>query len=170
MLPPPITPADALAHIVVPALRMLPAQMDTPQARVMLLAIAGQESGLAHRFQVVAGKPGAKGPARGLLQFECGGGVTGVLRHPSTRDIAHVVLAERNAPDDPKCVWELLEHDDLLAFIFGRLLLWTDPKPLPALGDITGAWMTYLRVWKPGRPHISRWQRHYNAALEAVTA
>lgn len=170
MLPLPITPADALAHIVVPALKMLPAQMDTDRARVLLLAIAGQESNLAHRFQVVAGRPGVKGPARSLWQAELGGGYAGVLRHEATAEMARTVCELRGVQPTPMGVWTAIESDDELACVFARLLLWTDPKPLPDVGDITGAWMTYLRVWKPGKPHISRWKRHYDAAVEAVTA
>lgn len=170
MLPLPITPADALAHIVVPALKLLPAQMDTDRARVMPLAIAGQESNLAHRFQVVAGKPGAKGPARGLWQAELGGGYSGVLRHDATAGLARAVCDARGIPATAEAVWHGIEHDDILACCFARLLLWTDPRALPEIGDVAGAWNLYIRTWRPGRPHISRWKRHYDAAVEAVTA
>jgi hypothetical protein len=68
------------------ALAGLPASMDSPQARVLLIAIALQESRLTHRDQIVKGKkPGVKGPALGLWQFEKGGGVRGVLRHPASK-------------------------------------------------------------------------------------
>ena len=53
-------------EVLTPALRLLPASWDSKEARVMLLAIGLQESRFTHRFQVVQGKPGAKGPARGL--------------------------------------------------------------------------------------------------------
>ncbi len=36
--------------------------------------------------------------------------------------------------------------------VFARLLLWTDAKPLPAIGDEQGAWDYYLRNWRPGKP------------------
>ncbi len=55
-----MTPAEALASAVVPALSLLPGKMDTPEARVMLLAIGLQESHLTFRRQ----RP--TGPARGL--------------------------------------------------------------------------------------------------------
>ena len=45
-----------------------------------------------------------------------------------------------------------LEHDDVLAAAFGRLLLWTDPRAPPAVGDESGAWALYLRCWRPGKP------------------
>ena len=88
-LPLPISLADAQGRILTPALSMLPATMDTPKARVMLLAIALQESGLAHRVQV-------GGPAHGLWQFERGGGVKGVLRCHTTREHARALCAKRH--------------------------------------------------------------------------
>ena len=48
-----------------PALALLPAPMDSPAARVMLLAICGQETGWTERVQHLAG--GMRGPAHGLL-------------------------------------------------------------------------------------------------------
>ena len=58
----------------------------------MLLAIGLQESRLTHRRQI-------GGPARGLWQFERGGGVAGVLRHAASRDHALSVCdARRVAP------------------------------------------------------------------------
>lgn len=54
-----------------PIMHMWPS-MDSTEARVMLLAIGLQESRFINRFQIVQGKPGAKGPARGFWQFEQG--------------------------------------------------------------------------------------------------
>jgi hypothetical protein len=62
-------------EIITPALAMLPAKLDTLLARRHMLAITLQEADGVHRFQVLAG--GKKGPARGLWQFEEGGGVKG---------------------------------------------------------------------------------------------
>lgn len=149
------------------ALALLPPRSDTREARVLLLAIGLQESGLAARVQKVAG--GGPGPARGLLQFERGGGVVGVLSHPASRDLAlQVCTARRLASTLSSVVWDDLASDDVLAFAFGRLLLMTDPKRLPALGDQQGAWDCYSRNWKPGKPHPDSWPANYSAALAAV--
>jgi hypothetical protein len=149
------------------ALALLPAKLDTREARVELLAIGGQESGLTARVQKVAG--GGPGPARGLLQFERLGGVRGVLSHPASRDLALQVCVARRLPAvSTSVVWDELATDDVLAFAFGRLLLLTDPKPLPALGDEQGAWAYYERTWRPGQPHPDRWPANYQAALAAV--
>ena len=158
---------SANAGALTEALRLLPPQLDTTLARAMLLAIGLQESGLTARVQRVAG--GGKGPARGLLQFERGGGVVGVLNHPASRDLALQVCTARKLPAvSSSVVWEWLETDDVLAFAFGRLLLLTDPKPLPALGRDQDAWECYLRNWRPGKPHRDRWNTNYPAALSAL--
>ncbi len=135
--------------------------MTSPEAEVMLLAIGLQESRLTHRRQI-------GGPARGLLQFELGGGVRGVLRHRSSREHAQAVCRARDVIATESAVYAALEHDDVLAMAFGRLLLWTDPKALPALGDEQAAWDLYLRTWRPGKPHRHTWDALYAKALEAV--
>jgi len=149
------------------ALALLPPRLDLREARVLLLAIGLQESGLTARVQRVAG--GGKGPARGLLQFERGGGVVGVMNHPATRDMALQVCVARRVPSTlSSVVWEDLETDDVLAFAFGRLLLLTDKQRLPAVGDVQGGWAYYERCWRPGKPHPDRWPANYAAAMEAA--
>ena len=166
-----------------PALTLLPANMDTPQARVMLLAIGLQESRFEHRYQVVQGKPGAKGPARGFWQFELGsaasrGGVWGVFLHEASNKLLKKIAAERGAAQSPTNIWQAIETGDMLAAVVARLLLWTDPKPLPGLGDAEAAWQLYLRTWRPGayergnaaqRGELrAKWGRNYAQALEYV--
>lgn len=146
---------------ITPALALLPARMSSPQVEVMLLAIGLQESRFKHRRQI-------GGPARGFWQFELGGGVAGVLRHPSSREHALSVCRARGVEPVAEEVYRRLEHDDVLAAAFARLLLWTDPKPLPALGEVTKAWDLYLRTWRPGKPHRQTWDALYGQALEEV--
>ena len=144
------------------ALRELPSAMDTPAARMMLFAIAQQESGMTHRRQMPTG------PARGLWQFEAGGGVRGVLTHKSSRFWARSALQARSISADTKTAWAALETDDVLAAIFARLLLFTDPRPLPAVHPSTGgaAWDYYIRNWRPGKPHRDRWNSSFALGLE----
>ena len=59
---------EALNKVIIPGLKLLPPKFDTPEARVMMLAIGMQESRFLHRKQI-------GGPARGFFQFEEGGGV-----------------------------------------------------------------------------------------------
>lgn len=149
-----------IAHAINPALAMLPG-MDSPTARVIMLAIAFQESGLQHRRQ-------RRGPARGYWQFEHGGGVRGVLNHSSSRPHIRSVLEQLDykATSNPATCYAAIEHNDILAAAFARLLMWTDPQPLPT--DESGSWDLYMRTWRPGKPHISAWASNYQKALEAI--
>lgn len=148
--------------LIEPGLALLPARMDSPEARVMLFAIGLQESRFQHTRQI-------NGPARGYWQFELGGGVAGVLTHPSTRSIALRIAKDRVGTNLHRPVYNALETDLALAGAFARLLLVSDPKPLPALGDAEGAWKYYIRNWRPGKPHPETWPKLYALALEHVT-
>lgn len=159
-----MTPREVFLSAVIPGLDLLhglggPARTDC--AEVMLLAIAGQESAWTYREQ-------HSGPARGLWQFERGGGVAGVLSHHASHLLACDLCAERGVEPAPRLVHERLATDDLLAAGFARLLLLTDPLPLPAVGDQHAAWMTYLKNWRPGKPHPQRWPANYASALAAL--
>lgn len=146
---------------VIPALALLPAKMDTPAARVMLLAIGLQESRFIHRRQI-------NGPARGFWQFERGGGVVGVLTHSASAALARQVCEARGAAPSSPAVYAQLESDDVLAAAFARLLLWSDPRALPAVGATDAAWALYLRTWRPGKPHPQTWPDLYRQAVAAV--
>ena len=61
-----------------PALLLLPVAMTSMRALRMMWSIGRQESRLIHRYQKTT-DPYTKGPARGLWQFERGGGVRGVV-------------------------------------------------------------------------------------------
>jgi hypothetical protein len=150
------------------ALAALPLPMDSLAARVMLAAIGLQESRFTHRFQVVAGKPRAKGPARGFWQFERGGGCVGVLNHAASRYWMRIVCAQRGCKPTPAALWRAIETDDVLAAAAARLLLFTDPKRLPPVGDDAGAWALYMRVWRPGKPHRNSWPTLYAQAMQYV--
>lgn len=162
----PMTVPVAAMQAVDAALALLPPQMDTPAARVMLLAIGLQESRLTARAQIVNG--GGQGPARGLWQFERDGGCAGVLRHSASRYWMHSVCTARGVKPAPADLWATLATDDVLAAAAARLLLFTDPRRLPELGDEASAWALYLRVWRPGKPHPHTWRALYVQALAAV--
>ncbi|MDR2213961.1 MAG: hypothetical protein LBE21_10105 [Pseudomonadales bacterium] len=159
----PATPDVALREVVVPALALLPVKMDTPEARLLLLAIGEQESGFAHRRQI-------KGPARGLFQFEVIA-VTEVMTRTETAALALAVCVQRGLSrySTPEQVHAQLEQDDVLACVFARLLVWLDPAPLPPLAYEEGAWRYYRRCWKPGADHVHRWSESYKHALGAMT-
>lgn len=157
-----MTCEEVMRTIIVPSEKLLPS-MASAKARVMLLAIGLQESRFEHRRQI-------KGPARGFWQFESGGGVRGVLLHKSSSYDAAKICHARGVGSSTKDVYERLEHDDILACCFARLLLWTDAKPLPMIGDVNGAWDYYERNWRPGRPHRKTWDALYSQAESQCTS
>lgn len=150
------------------AMTLLPRAITSDAARVMLYAIGLQESRFEHRFQVVQGRPGAKGPARGFWQFERGGGCKGVVSHQASRYWMHQVCQARGVAFNATAIWNAIETDDVLAAAAARLLLFTDPKRLPAPDDADGAWNLYARTWRPGKPHRKTWDAFHAQALLTV--
>lgn len=145
-----------------PALQLLGIP-STPRSLVMLLAIGLQESRFTHRRQV------NNGPAMGFWQFERGGGVRGVLRHPASKAKALALCAARSVEPAEGVVWAALQADDVLAAGFARLLLLTDPAPLPEISDAAGAWAYYERNWRPGKPHPQTWADLHQQAVGFVS-
>jgi len=156
-----MTPRTIQTLALSPALTLLPQMMQAREARVMLIAIALQESALRHRHQV-------GGAAHGFWQFESRGGTRGVLRHRATRHYALSLLdvLVYSPKTSHKTVHKLLEHNDVLAAGFARLLLWTLPDALPT--HAAEGWEQYLEAWRPGRPHPGTWPANWRAAEESV--
>lgn len=155
-------------RILQPAMDCLTPLVGIPRSReadLILLAIAGQESSWRHTYQVL-NTPGLKGPARGYWQFEKNGGVAGVMRHPSTEARARELAQARGHPWDRALLWGALETDSTLAAGFARLLLWTDPRPLPT--NQAAGWKYYIRNWRPGKPHPSKWPSLWEQAENAL--
>lgn len=124
-------------------LALLPQKMDTPSARVMLRAINLQEN--PRRLEQQVG-----GPARGDYQFELGGGVKGVMSHEAVRDWTRQACHACGVSFIADSVYQAIGTDPILAAALARLLLWTDAGKMPIVGDASGAWGLYLRVWRPG--------------------
>ena len=155
--------------IINQALNNLGAKFKSNEAVILLLAIAFQESAFKHRRQF-------KGPARGFWQFERAGGVMGVLSHKTTWQLAAKWVETFGIGKVNKSKRRLISsrvHDaferpkyDVLAAIFARLLLWSDPRPLPKTKE--EAWEYYLDNWRPGKPHRNRWDESWEFALKTV--
>jgi hypothetical protein len=109
------------------------------------------------------------GPARGYFQFEVAG-VSGVLRHRATARYAEAACILQGVKPEPADVHAAIEHDDALAAAFARLLLYTDPDPLPKLGDTAGSWALYQRTWRPGRPRRDTWDAFYLESCREVAS
>lgn len=158
-----MTPETFHDQALTPALRLLPSPMDTLPARAMVIAICLQESRLLHRHQI-------GGPAHGYAQFELGGGVRGVLAHSASRQHIQTVLAALDydpAADATSC-YAAIEHNDILAAAFARLLLWTLPDTLPGRAAAALGWAQYLKAWRPGKPHRATWDACFARAWNVV--
>lgn len=147
-----MTVADFRAHVIPLALSILPASMASPEAAAMLLAIGYQESRFAARVQV------GGGPARGFWQFERGG-VAAVMGPKETRDALQGAASALcyPLPLTPWGCFDALTHNDVLACVCARLLLWNVPDPLPAKDHPEAGWAIYLKAWRPGKPRVESW-------------
>jgi len=154
---------NALKLVVEPGLSLLPSNMDTPEARVMLLMIGLQESRFKHRRQI-------GGPAHGFYQFEKNGGVAGVMNHRSTKPIIDPILDSLEINKTKLEVYQAIVYNDALATIMARLLLWTVPRPMPDIdSDPQLSWQYYIDAWRPGRPHRETWDSFRTHSVNGVT-
>ena len=130
-----------------PAYKLLPGKMKSDEATVMLLSIIGQESDFRHQSQV-------GGPAAGLAQFEAGGGIRGVINHSKSsayaRDVCHALGVPFTVDDVYAALKSAGPGMDALDAAFARLLLWTEPDPLPRVSDADTAFFYYVDAWRPG--------------------
>jgi hypothetical protein len=148
-------------YVLPAAFSLLPEEMRSAKAEAQLLAIGLQESGFQHRHQV-------GGPAHGFWQFERGGGVTGVLTHPRSGPHLRRVCQELCYQPTVTGLYTAIEHHDVLACCFARLLLWTLPQPLAGRDESALAWHGYLAAWRPGKPHRETWDAYYARAWDLV--
>jgi len=134
------------------------------RARVLLTAIPGQESNWLDRLQK------GHGPAHSLYQFERLGGIQGVLTHPATVVLAKKACAALGVLADSIHVWGIMTTPigDSLSVAFTRLLLWSDARPLPQVGDEEASWDYYFDNWRPGKPSRERWKIIYPQAVAAI--
>ena len=155
-------PARLLSVAIVPALSELArcGIPDTTDARRFLLAIALQESGLAHRRQVVGGAEA--GPAASFWQFEQGGGCKGVLTHYLVAQTMRTLCVEFNVDPTPQALWEAMRYQDVVAAIAARLLIYPLPSKRPTTAD--EGWAQSTAAWRPGKPHPEKGQSCWDQA------
>lgn len=169
-----MTPALLRTLVIQPTLSWLTSIAPiaaTRDAEAMMLAIAHQETELNARAQLVRaadGKLVENGPARSWWQMERIS-VTEVLTNHRTQGWAKTVCRELHVPAEVNEVHRLIAWSDNLGCAFARINLWLDPRALPraVVEDQEVAWRTYLRAWRPGKPHPERWPVAWRAALAA---
>ena len=160
-----------LSYVLPAAYDLLPAACASAEASVMLLAIGLQESRFKARRQF-------NGPARGFWQFEQAG-VAAVLGHKRAGPMVRSALSKLAYPHSSSVgeIHHALEHNDVLAAVVARALLWTDPAALPDVWPATTiqaqagpSWDLYRRLWRPGRPVRASWDALYAEAWARVLA
>lgn len=178
-----MNPDSFYTRIVAPTLDYMAASpsINVPvsaSARVLVMAIAGQEGRWKHRRQVGIGQynPQQVG-ARSCWQGEKTGGMILSVHHPETAtkaaallqslDISEPNLNQWVMPTD-QTIYEAIAWQDTLACGLARLLLWTDPAPLPDYWDKAAGWQYYERLWRPGAPHPETWSALHDQAMAAV--
>ncbi|WP_288843932.1 hypothetical protein [uncultured Deefgea sp.] len=159
-----MTPTRLLNQGIKPALAELQTTFgiaDSLEARRFLIAIALQESNIAHRRQVTSsGKE--DGPAASYWQFEKGGGCRGVLTHAAVAKTMKLVLSANDIGESPQELWEAMRFNDVVAATAARLLIYTLPNKLPT--TMQDGWNQYLKAWRPGKPHPDKWASCWTTA------
>lgn len=162
-----MTASEFVAGVLAPSLAwfhtfVAPGIPASAQERVMLTAIAGQESDWSNVQQ-------SNGPARGYWQIQ-ENDCADILENPATSRYAKAACSALGIEPTGQAVYAALLNDPRVQATISRLNLWADPYSLPAVGDGSGSYAYYLAAWCPGRPSNARWNVVYPASLEAVTA
>ena len=168
-----MTPELLLKTAIIPALSLLDPKLDTPAARALLICIALQETGLRARRQMLEARDhwweSKPGKGHGFWQFERDGATRGVMvRHAAASAIVLPVIDALLYPRDPYAVHEALIHNDVLACVLARALLYSTPDAMPRPNEADKGWAIYLKAWRPGKPHSEAWPENYRIAWEAV--
>lgn len=170
---------DQLREDIDAGLAILPVNLGALAARVLLYATSRQENPGRSPRQIIrsskTGKLEPIGPAAGDYQMEKGGGIHGLLnfKSPTVQSLLAGACKSRGVQQTGDAIFAAIQTDPILAAALARLLYYTDPKALPALGDESGAWWLYLRVWRPGaydrQPDELRakWRKSYAEAMKA---
>jgi hypothetical protein len=118
----------------------------------MLVAIGYQESKFTARVQI-------GGPARGFWQFEMGG-INAVMKPDANKVLIAAVgktLAYPFGQLTPYGCQTAITHNDVMAAVFARLLLWNVTAPLPKRDQPDEGLRQYLQAWRPGKPKQDTW-------------
>lgn len=157
---------DLIRESINPALQLLPPVMDSISARIQLCATAVQESRIEVRKQI-------KGPAVSFYQFEKIG-IQDVLERATSAQHAKKICDVFDVAPEVNAIYALMQkpEGDILASAFARLNYWNDRAPLPShTAPVSvreaAAWAYYIKVWRPGKPHLSSWPMAYWRAYGA---
>lgn len=156
-----MTPSDFLTFTIEPCLRWLGGRYDSREARVLMIAIAAQESRITYRRQL------GGGPARSYFQIEPQTCKAVIAKWPPAIPALRQLNIEPFQTTAKTQNW--LEFNDFGACLIARGILAMDPLRLPEIGDEDGAWEYYcVRTWRPGKPHRHTWGGCYEQARAVV--
>jgi hypothetical protein len=159
-------------HTIPSALSLLPGDMDSREAKAMMLAIGLHESEFNARRQGGRGTIPGNGPARGFWQFERMGGVAEILQSDDTKDYIIPICRMFLYEPTPAICHAAIEHHDVLAACFARLLLRRDPRSNPSPIEIEKGYKIYLRNWRPNpdaaAAHAKDWPGNFKRAWQIV--
>lgn len=164
-----MSPELLLKTAIAPALAYLRGAgiTDTLAARRMLLAIALQESSLAHRRQV-SNDGTESGPAVSFWQCEQTGAGHWLLLHKLSGPILRKACADFNVEPTDAGIWNAIRYNDVLAAVVARLNLFVLPSALPEVQEL--GWQQYINAWRPGKPKPDTWSTNWSAADLVVKA
>lgn len=158
---------ELIKESINPALNLLPPVMNSFPAVVQLCATSIQESRIEHRKQI-------GGPAVSFYQFEKIG-IKDVLERPTSRQHAIKACEVFDVAPTVNDVYAIFQktEGDILASVFARLNYWNERSPLPSLTTPpttreAAAWAYYIKVWRPGKPHLSSWPMAYWRAYGGI--
>lgn len=132
-----------------------------------MLAIALQESSLAHRRQV-SNDGTESGPAVSFWQCEQTGAGHWLLLHKLAGPILRKACADFNVDATDAGIWNAIRYSDVLAAVVARLNLFVLPSGLPEVPEL--GWHQYINAWRPGRPIPATWAKNWSTADATVKA
>lgn len=171
----PVDPLVFLNNTIQPCCKYLTSisgrNMDHQEAEVILLASAIQETRLRSRLQRSADNEVIFHLGRGFWQFEGGktAAIGGLMTHPATEALLRRCCKDFGVPFLRSMIHEAVAWHDDLACCLARLLFYSDPERLPALGQCDPAMDYYHRCWRPGKRHPEHWPKAYDTAMAIVT-
>ena len=131
---------------------------DDARARVLLNAMAGQETGWQNIPQL------GDGPGRGPWQLgedTC----DDLFRNPTSSLLMRKICQALNIP--PVDAYSHLLAQPRLSVALSRLDLLCNLHALPNVGAQAAAWAYYVDTWRPGDPRPTHWPACYQAAVSA---
>ena len=143
------------------AMALLPAHLTCAESKAMLIAIAMQSSQFSFRRELM-------GHDRSFWALGAQTHIKVVAEHELTRGPIAAVCDALCYDTSVFSAYMAVEHNDILACAYARLLLSLVPGKLPSRDQPQLGWDQYLAVWRPSHPRPEPWPVHFRRAWDAV--